>query len=265
MRNNPYFNFIKRDALQMILILSIIILVNQGSTAVSNIYMALESGFDRTINMYSQATAFSSMFCFIAGIMFILKNFSGAISIRGDRKNLLKAFAVWAIIMSSFMVVFSTTLEVGLKILTEVITHKEVILISDIPMWIQIADMEMKNPEITFMWFIKAIFSRFISSLMLFSMGYMLGAIGYRLKKRTNILVFVVIPVILIGFLVNSALRMDEFIMNMGVAICNIIVYLVENQGLIILISLICIAIFSLIGTKLLIKAPTKEYANDLL
>lgn len=265
MRNNPYFNFIKRDSLQMILILSIIILINQGLTAVSNIYMALEPGFDRTINMYSQATVFSSMFCFIAGIMFILKNFSGAISIRGDRKNFLKAFAVWAIIMSSFMVVFSTTLEVCLKILTEVITHKEVTLIGDIPMWIQIADMEMKNPDITFMWFIKAIFSRFISSLMLFSLGYMLGSIGYRLKKRTNILVFVVIPVLLIGFLVNSALRMDEFIMNMGVAIYNIIVYLVENPGLIILISLICIGVFSLIGTKLLIKAPTKEYANDLL
>lgn len=66
---------------------------------------------------------------------------------------------------------------------------------------------------------------------MLFSLGYMLGSIGYRLKKRTNILVFVVIPVILIGFLANSALRMDEFIMNMGVVI----------------------------------KAPTKEYANDSL
>ena len=231
MRNNPYFNFIKRDSLQMILILSIIILINQGLTAVSNIYMALEPGFDRTINMYSQATAFSSMFCFIAGIMFILRNFSGAISIKGDRKNLLKAFAVWAIIMSSFMVVFSTTLEVGLKILTEVITHKEVTLIG----------------------------------LMLFSLGYMLGAIGYRLKKRTNILVFVVIPVVLIGFLVNSALRIDEFIIIMLVAICNIIVYLVENPGLIILISLICIGVFSLIGTKLLIKAPTKEYSNDLL
>ena len=257
MRNNPYFNFIKRDSLQMILILSIIILINQGLTAVSNIYMALEPGFDRTINMYSQATAFSSMFC--------LRNFSGAISIKGDRKNLLKAFAVWAIIMSSFMVVFSTTLEVGLKILTEVITHKEVTLIGDIPMRIQIADMEMKNPDIIFMWFIKAIFSRFISGLMLFSLGYMLGAIGYRLKKRTNILVFVVIPVVLIGFLVNSALRIDEFIINMVVAICNIIVYLVENPVLIILISLICIGVFSLIGTKLLIKAPTKEYANDLL
>ena len=66
---------------------------------------------------------------------------------------------------------------------------------------------------------------------MLFSLGYTLGSIGYRLKKRTNILVFVVIPVILIGFVVNSALRMDEFIMNMGVVI----------------------------------KAPTKEYANDSL
>ena len=88
MRNNPYFNFIKRDSLQMILILSIIILINQGLTAVSNIYMALEPSFDRTINMYSQATDFSSMFCFIAGIMFILRNFSGAISIKGDRKTL---------------------------------------------------------------------------------------------------------------------------------------------------------------------------------
>lgn len=264
MRTNPYFNFIKRDAMQMIYILSIIIAGNLVVTAIPNIYMALEPGFDRTINMYSQATAFSSMFCFITGIMFILKNFSGAISIRGDRKNFLKALAIWAIIMSLFMVVFSTTLEVGLKILTEVITNKEVILIGDTP-WVEIAGMEMKNPDITFIWFIKTIFSRFISGLMLFSLGYMLGAIGYRLKKRTNILVFVVIPVILIGLLVNSALRMDKFIMDMGVEIINMIVYLVENPGLIILISLICIGVFSLIGTKLLIKAPTKEYANDLL
>lgn len=39
MRNNRYFNFIKRDALQMMLILSTIILVNQGLTAISNIYI----------------------------------------------------------------------------------------------------------------------------------------------------------------------------------------------------------------------------------
>lgn len=226
--------------------------------------MALEPGFDRTINIFSQATASSETFCFIIGIMFILKNFSGAISIRGDRKNFLKAFAAWAIIMSSFMVVFSTTIEVGVKILIEAITHKEVLLISHVP-WVGIAVMEMQNPDITFIWFIKTIFIRFISSLMLFSLGYMLGAIGYRLRKRTNILVFVVIPVILIGFLVNSALRMDEFIINIGVAICNIIVYFVENPIILVLVNIICIGTLSISGTKLLINAPTKEYANDLL
>lgn len=264
MRNNPYFNFIKRDAIQMILVLLFIAAVNQGLTAISNIYMALEPGFDRQINMYSQANVYSMTFCFISGIIFILKNFSGAISIRGDRKSFLKALTVWAIIMSLSMILFSITLEIGLKTLVEVITHKEVVFISDIP-WVEIAGMEVKNPNITFIWIIKTIFSRFINGLMLFSLGYMLGSIGYRMRKRTNILVFIVIPVVLIGYIINSALRMDEFIMDLGVAICNIIVYLAENPVLIILINVICIGIFSFVGSKLLMKAPTKEYANDII
>lgn len=259
MRNNPYFNFIKRDAIQMIIIYLVTIMVNQGITSISNIYMALEPGFDRQINMFSQSNVFSMMFCFISGIMFILKNFSGAISIRGDRESFLKALSIWAIIMSLLIVVLSTTLEIALKTLVEVVTHKEVVFISN-PEWI-----EMKSHDITFIWFIKAIFSRFVNGLMLFSLGYMLGAIGYRLRKTTNVIVFVVIPVVLIGYIVNSALRMDEFIMNLGVAIYNIIVFFIENPVLIILANIICIGIFSLFGTKLLINAPTKEYANDLL
>lgn len=253
MRNNPYFNFIKRDAIQMIIIYLVTIMVNQGITSISNIYMALEPGFDRQINMFSQSNVFSMMFCFISGIMFILKNFSGAISIRGDRESFLKALSIWAIIMSLLIVVLSTTLEIALKTLVEVV------FISN-PEWI-----EMESHDITFIWFIKAIFSRFVNGLMLFSLGYMLGAIGYRLRKTTNVIVFVVIPVVLIGYIVNSALRMDEFIMNLGVAIYNIIVFFIENPVLIILANIICIGIFSLFGTKLLINAPTKEYANDLL
>ena len=264
MRNNPYFNFLKRDAIQMIIIPLTIIAVNQGLTSISNIYMALEPEFDRQINMFSQSNAFSMMFCFMAGIIFILKNFSGAISIRGDRKSFLKALSIWAIIISLFIVILSTTLEIGLKTLVEVITHKEVVLISDLA-WLEIVGIEMKSSDITFIWFIKVIFSRFVNGLMLFSFGYMIGTIGYRLRKRTNVLVFVVIPVVLIGYIVNSALRMDEFIINLGVAICNTIVYFIENPVLIILANIICIVIFSLLGTKLLIDAPTKEYANDLL
>ncbi|MCC3869085.1 hypothetical protein [Terrisporobacter mayombei] len=264
MRNNPYFNFIKKDATQMILILLLIAVVNQGLTAISNIYMALEPGFNRQIELYSQANIYSMTFCFMAGIMFILKNFSGAISIRGDRKNFLKALAVWAVIMSLSMIVFSTALEIGLKTLVEVITHRDVVLITDFP-WAEVAGMEMKNLDITFIWIIKTIFSRFMNGLMLFSLGYMIGAIGYRLRKRTNILVFIVIPVVLIGYIINSALRMDKFIIDLGVVICNIIVYFVENSVLIILLNIICIGIFSFVGNKLLMKAPTKEYANDLI
>lgn len=265
MKNNPYFSFMKRDVIQMILVLLTIIIVNQGLTAVSNIYMALEPGFDKQINMYSQANVFNMSFCFVAGIMFILKHFSGAISIRGDRKSFLKALGVWAIIMSLFMAIFPTILEICLKILIEVITHKDVVLVTDL-VWREIAGMEVTNPDITFIWFIKTIFVYFINNLMLFSFGYMLGAIGYRFKKRTNILVFVVIPVLLIGYIINSALKMDEFIMNIiGVAICYIVVYIAENPLLMILINMICIGIFSFIGCKLLIKAPTKEYANDLI
>ncbi|MEG1410017.1 MAG: hypothetical protein RSD36_09250 [Terrisporobacter sp.] len=264
MRDNPYFNFLKKDFNQTLMVFTLVVVINVGITTVSNIYMALEPSFDRQINFYSQASPMAAMMCFIMGIMFILMNFSGGISIRGDRAGFLKAFALWSIIMAVFMALFGTVFEMVMKSLTEAITHREVILISDVQ-WVELNGVEFSVSQISPIWFLKTVINRSISNLMLLSLGYMLGSIGYRLKKRTNILIFVVLPIVLIGCIVNSSIRGDQFIINLGLMIINTVVYLCENPMLITIIQIIGLGIFSFIGTKFLIKAPTNDYAHDLI
>lgn len=264
MRNNPYFNFLKRDFRQILIVFITVVAVNVGITTASNIYMALEPSFERQINLYSQASPMGAMMCFVMGIMFILKNFSGALSIRGDRVGFFKAFALWSVIMAIFMALFGTVFEIAMKTLIEVITHKEVILVSDIQ-WVELNNVEFMVSKITPLWFLKTIFNRAISNLMLISLGYMLGAIGYRLKKIYNVIIFVIIPIVLISYIGNGSMRGDQFIMNLGLMIINTVVYLCENPMLITVIQIACLGVFSFIGTKFLIKAPTNDYAHDLI
>lgn len=264
MKNSPHFNFLKKSSKEFLLVFTILIITNVGLGTISGIFMGLDQNFNRQINFYSQASMLSMILSFVMGIIFSLKMFSAAISIRGDRAGYLKAIAVWSVIIAVFMSVFGVTFEILIKNLIEAITHKEVVLVSDLQ-WIELRDYELKTTQITFLWFMQSVFSRFITNLSVTSLAYMIGAVIYRLKKKTNIIVFVIIPTVLITYFVNFAIKNEQVVMDMGVRIANTVVYLYQNPMLIVGIEILSLVVCCFIGTKLLIKAPTNDYAHDLI
>lgn len=185
MNKNPYFNFLKKDFRQITSIFIVMIVVNIGTTAISNIYSSLQSYDNEPIRFFSQAGSMGVMICFICGVMITLKNFSAAIAIREDREGYIKAFVIWSLIISLVVAVFGTAIELGYKILIESITNKEVLLISD-SIRGYTSDVGFNIINTNFICFLKSIFNRFMTNLTLMSIGYMLGAIGYRLKTIYN-------------------------------------------------------------------------------
>ena len=109
------------------------------------------------------------------------------------------------------------------------------------------------------------IISRIFTCVFAGSIGFALSSLGYRLKKRTNILVFIIIPILFIALMINVGTTNPQIIESIGYKI-SIIIELLTSNIIILSITKLSIAMISLfIGCKLLIKAPIKEYANDLL
>lgn len=264
MNKNPYFNFLKKDFRQITLIFIVIIVVNIGTTAISNIYSSLQSYDNEPIRFFSQAASMGVMICFICGIMITLKNFSGAIGIKGDRVGYIKAFVIWSLIISLVLALFGTVIELGYKILIEFITNKEVLLISN-SIRGYTSDVGFNIINTNFIWFLKSIFNRFMTNLTLMSIGYMLGAIGYRLKTIYNIVLFIITPATFIAFIVNMAIKNEDFIMEIGMKFIDTVVFICENPMVSILIKLVFMIFAFIVGTRFLIKAPTNEYAHDLI
>lgn len=264
MNKNPYFNFLKKDFRQITLIFMAIVLINIGTTAICNIYSGLKSYNNEPIRFFSQAGSMGVMICFICGVMITLKNFSAAIAVRGDREGYIKAFVIWSLIISLVVAVFGTAIELGYKILIECITNKEVLLISD-SIRDYTSDVGFNIINTNFIWFLKSIFNRFMTNLTLMYTGYMLGAIGYRLKPIYNIILFIITPVTFIAFIVNIAIKNEDFIMKIGMKFIDVVVFICENPMVSILIKLVFMIFAFIVGTRFLIKAPTNEYAHDLI
>lgn len=264
MNKNPYFNFLKKDFRQITSIFIVMIVVNIGTTAISNIYSSLQSYDNEPIRFFSQAGSMGVMICFICGIMITLKNFSGAIGIKGDRVGYIKAFVMWSLIISLVVALFGTAIELGYKILIESITNKEVLLRSN-SIRGYTSDVGFNIINTNFTWFLKSIFNRFMTNLTLMYTGYMLGAIGYRLKPIYNIILFIITPVTFIAFIVNMAIKNEDFIMEIGMKFIDAVVFICENPMVSILIKLVFMIFAFIVGTRFLIKASTNEYAHDLI
>lgn len=262
--NNPYLSFLKRNVKIILGVFILIGAVNIGATSISNIIMSSNETSTEPIRIMIQATQMSMFICFLFGIVSIIKMFNGAMSIRGDRVGFLKALAVWSIIIALFLSISSILFEIGSKVLIEYATNREVYIISDV-LWINLEDVEIKVTDLSLIWFVKTIILRTLTNILMISVGYMVGAIEYRLKIKYNILLFIVIPVIFVGYLINQIIRSEEIILNIIMNIMTMMLYIIEKPMIYAIIQVVLIGICTFIGTKLLIKAPIKDYAHDLI
>lgn len=262
--NNPYYKFLKRDVKLILILLISIVTVNVGMSVISNIISALDRSSIDPIRFFSQASMLACIMCMVYGINCTVKTFSGVISIRGDRLGFLKAIALWSIVIAIFASLFSVFFEIGCKELMELITKREVYVISDMP-WISINNLEFKVDDMSLIWFIKSIITRTLTNALMISLGYMLGAISYRLKVRTNVILFIGLPILFAGYISAQAFKNQDMVLDWMMNFISNMLYIIQNQGILIGLQVMGIIVFAFIGTKLLIKAPIKEYAHDLI
>lgn len=175
-------------------------------------------------------------------------------SIKADRVGYLKAMLLWGIILSVGFALFSYGFDILCKVILEAITKMPVDIYSEMR-WINMKRLPVATD----------IISRITGNLALFSLALALGAIWYRLKIRTSILLFVVLPVAFTAYGVNFGIRNPETVELLFGKIGDIVLKLLENPVLFTGIKCMGILASSAIGIMLLIKAPIKDYANDLL
>ncbi|MGL5327725.1 MAG: hypothetical protein ACRDD7_00560 [Peptostreptococcaceae bacterium] len=246
MNNNPYFKFIKKDFMIVFLLFATIISVNLFGTVIADIIETFKGVSSEPIRIFSQAAQMSTILCAVYGSVEILKSFNGAMSIRGDRVGFLKAFAKWGIILAISVSVFSLTLELGSKFIAEVVTGREVYLISDIT-WVSLDEVELNPTEVSGAWFFSSILTRIISNIMMISVGYMIGAIIYRLKVKYNVILFVILPLVFGGYIVNYAIRDEEGLMYIVMNVLTFILYIIEKPIILICIQTIIFGVCTLL------------------
>lgn len=247
----PYFRYIKDINLNMLFVFIVIIFVNTFTSVISitkTVYV------DGVIDFLSQCTLIGSIACLALGVIYSLSLFNSIMSIKADRVGYLKAVFLWGTILAVGFALFGFGFDMLCKLILESWTKLPVKIYSNLP-WIDMGSIQVATGTI----------SRIINNMMMFSIGFGVGAIWYRLKVRTSILLFGVLPIASIVYIFNLGMRnpekMNIFITNIG----NMIANLTGNPLLFTGLKCLLVVVFSISGIMLLIKAPIKDYANDLL
>lgn len=247
----PYFKYLWELNKKMLVIFAIIFVIN----TITTVWGILESAsYHDTLMFSSQSSAMGIVICVVLGLFYSLMLFAHSMSIKADRVGFIKAALCWGVVMSLGLGVLGFMLDMGCKAFIETYTGKSVDIFSQIN-WINDGEYG----------FVNTLISRIFNNLTLFSTGFMIGAIWYRLKVKYSILIFVILPIVLVTYAANYGFRNPEKIEKFGLKILNTMEFFMVNQHISNSFKAIGIIIFTLAGVNLLIKAPIKEYANDLI
>lgn len=248
----PYFRYLGESNIRLAGGFIIILLVNTLIGLFGTSY-GVESSREALV-ITSQSSLFSNLICLIIGGSYSLTFFSSAMSIRADRVGYIKAAFYWGMLFSIGFGIFSFAFDSIYKFLLE--------LLSGVPVqmylatfWIEFGDINSSTN----------ILRGILTNITLFTLGFAVGAIWYRLKVKTSILIFAVIPIVIVGYGINYGLKNPDKMNEIGHVALDILSTLMMNNTISSFIKVISICLLSLIGIKLLIKAPIKDYANDLI
>lgn len=271
----PYFKLMKKSIILMIVIAISISITNDGKEILTGFKNSVfENGY---LIFKSEIYSTTSLLIFIYGIYISYKKFNVAMNIKADRKSYIKASIITIIGMGVIFSIFTVLWSLILKFIVESVSGKNALVVGDSAYLIgTIADLINSLPgmgasiffsfdDLSVAMFIMDIFEQFLTLLAFSSIGFSLGSILYRLKKRTSIIIFLVIPTVVITlgvsfYIFNTDLLMSNIAVNLGA-----ILMLIMNVNIGLIIKVLTITI-SLISSVLLLKnAPIKEYAHDLI
>lgn len=271
----PYFRLMKKFTILMIVIAFSMVITNDGKEILTGFkHSVFENGY---LIFKSEIYSITVFLMFIYGIYFSYKKFNVAMNIKADRKSYIKASIISMIGMGIVFAIFVVLWGLILKFIVEYVSGKNSLIIGDSAYFLDTVTVIINSfleTETTMLYafsdlsikrFIIDILNQFLTLSTFSSIGFLLGSILYRLKKKTSIIIFLVIPTIVITLGVGFSIFKTDLIMNyISINLVNILRFIINVKiglfikALTIIISLIC-------SVLLLKNAPIKEYAHDLI
>lgn len=271
----PYFRLMKKFTILMIVIAFSMVITNDGKEILTGFkHSVFENGY---LIFKSEIYSITVLLMFIYGIYFSYKKFNVAMNIKADRKSYIKASIISMIGMGIVFAIFVVLWGLILKFIVEYVSGKNSLIIGDSAYFLDTVTVIINSfleTETTMLYafsdlsikrFIIDILNQFLTLSTFSSIGFLLGSILYRLKKKTSIIIFLVIPTIVITLGVGFSIFKTDLIMNyISINLVNILRFIINVKiglfikALTIVISLIC-------SVLLLKNAPIKEYAHDLI
>ena len=271
----PYFRLMKKFTILMIVIAFSMVITNDGKEILTGFkHSVFENGY---LIFKSEIYSITVFLMFIYGIYFSYKKFNVAMNIKADRKSYIKASIISMIGMGIVFAIFVVLWGLILKFIVEYVSGKNSLIIGDSAYFLYTVTVIINSfleTETTMLYafsdlsikrFIIDILNQFLTLSTFSSIGFLLGSILYRLKKKTSIIIFLVIPTIVITLGVGFSIFKTDLIMNyISINLVNILRFIINVKiglfikALTIVISLIC-------SVLLLKNAPIKEYAHDLI
>ncbi|HBG5727200.1 TPA: ABC transporter permease [Clostridioides difficile] len=259
----PYIKFFNKNTKLYIIIFMIVgIVMNILPVFILKIFG--EASKTNLSTIVNPILTYITILLFVYGVNIANKDFSGALSIRADRKSCIKAIVIDLIILSFVISILGIVLIFLSKLFIEIITGYSIelsVLLKRDMIWTSISaliDHSTSSMPLTYLNYFVQIC---INEICIGFIGVLLGAFTYRVRKVTSITILIGLPILMIIYIVNFATKnMHKMLLYL-----EKIIYSFQNPfilfGTKVGIIVICIIFIIL----LLRKAPIKEYANDLL
>jgi hypothetical protein len=204
----------------------------------------------------TQLTILGIFFPALFSLNMSIKEFSGAMSIRADRKAFIKTSIIYIIVISISTLALVSLIEGILTLLANNVSSGNVKLDNEV----ELMDMIVGDGGI-----IGSFFGMFISQLAFCSLGFMLGAIIYRVDIKTNIILFVGLPIVAALYITRLSYIKADIITKIGENILWILDYLIHNPSIFYALEVLVFVVTMGLASLMLKNAPIKDYAHSKL
>ena len=199
----PYFRLMKKSIILMIVITLSIAITHDGKEILTGFkHSVFENGY---LIFKSEIYSTTALLIFIYGIYLSYIKFNVAINIKADRKSYIKASIIRMIGMGIVFSIFTVLWSLILKFVVEYVSGKNALVLGDSAYFVNTftdiinSYLEMGTTvlyafsDLSIRRFIMDILGQLLTLFAFSSIGFLLGSILYRLKKKTSIIIFLII------------------------------------------------------------------------
>lgn len=201
----------------------------------------------------SQLKMMGIFFPMIFSLSLSIKEFSGAMSIRADRTAFLKASIIFIIVFN-----FSILILVNLAEIVILITCNTDNFIAG-------NESEIVKLIIGDQGIIGSFLGLFISQISFSLIGFMFGAIFYRIDIKTSLILFIALPIVLVLYITRLSYINAPIIKVIGENVLLMVEYFLRNPIVFYFVELVVSTISISLAYLMLRNAPIKDYAHSKL